>query len=236
MPDGTKPFTSNQCWLIISGVLWHPHRDVFRGNAHDIDLLTWIWILLMFIQLHLPGVNELTHWGRVTHICIGELTIIVSDNGLSPGRRQAIIWTNAGILLIGPYGTNFSEILIEILTFSFTKMSLKVSSAKWRPSCLGLNVLNTQCVRKFRCWTPNVFFVYSLSFSTHINSISLKITPLAIMQLPLCQWSNPEKYGESLQIWKNYSYKNKSISLMKMFEFWLKFHWSLFLRVQLTVF
>ena len=81
------------------------------------------------------------HWGRVTHICVGELTIIVSDNSLSPGRRQAIIRTNNGILLIGPYGTNFSEILIEILTFSFTKMSLKVSSAKWRPFCLGLKLL-----------------------------------------------------------------------------------------------
>ena len=43
----------------------------------------------------------LTHWGRVTHICVSKLTIIGSDNGLSPGRRQAIIWTNAGILLIG---------------------------------------------------------------------------------------------------------------------------------------
>ena len=83
----------------------------------------------------------LTHWGRVTHICVGELTIIVSDNGLSPGRRQAIIWTNAGILLIGPYGTNFNEILIEILTFSFTKMSLKGSFAKWRPFGLCLNTL-----------------------------------------------------------------------------------------------
>ena len=85
----------------------------------------------------------LTHWGRVTHICVSRLTIIDSDNGLSPGRRQAIIWTNAGILLIGPLRTNFSEILIEILTFSFTKMRLKVSSAKWRPFCLGLNVLTS---------------------------------------------------------------------------------------------
>ena len=33
----------------------------------------------------------LTHWGRVTHICVSELTIIGSDNGLSPGRSQAII-------------------------------------------------------------------------------------------------------------------------------------------------
>ena len=88
-------------------------------------------------------IKRLTHWGRVTHICVGKLIIIGSDNGLSPGRRQAIIWTNAGILLIGHLGTNFSEILIEIRTFSFKKMRLKVSSAKWRPFCLGLNVLNT---------------------------------------------------------------------------------------------
>ena len=57
---------------------------------------------------------RLIHWGRVTHICVGHLTIIGSNNGLSPGRRQAIIWTNDGILLIGPLGTNFSEILMEI--------------------------------------------------------------------------------------------------------------------------
>ena len=56
----------------------------------------------------------LTHWGRMTHIWVNKLTIIGSDNGLSPERRQAIIWTNAGILLIGPLGTNFGEILIEI--------------------------------------------------------------------------------------------------------------------------
>ena len=83
----------------------------------------------------------LTHWSRVTHICVGKLTIIGSDNGLSPGRRQAVIWTNAGILLIGHWGTNFSESLIGIHTFSFKKIHLKMSSAKWRPFCLGLNVL-----------------------------------------------------------------------------------------------
>ena len=74
------------------------------------------------------------------HICVSKLTIIGSDNGLSHGRHQAIIWTNAGILLIGTFGTNFSEILIRIQTFSFTKMHLKMSSAKWRPFCLGFNV------------------------------------------------------------------------------------------------
>ena len=83
----------------------------------------------------------------MTHKCVGKLTIIGSDNGLSPGQRQAIIGTNAGILLIWPLRTNFNEILIGIQTFSFKKMHLKMSSAKWRPFCLGLNVLNIHAVQ-----------------------------------------------------------------------------------------
>ena len=74
-----------------------------------------------------------TQWGRVTHMWVGKLITIGLDNGLSFGRLQAIIWTNAGILLIVPLGTNFSEILIEIQTFSFEKIRLNMSSAKWRP-------------------------------------------------------------------------------------------------------
>ena len=71
--------------------------------------------------------QDLTHWGRVTHVCVSNLNSVGSDNGLSPGRRQAIIWTNDGILLIGLLGTNFSEILVEIYIFSFKKMHLKLS-------------------------------------------------------------------------------------------------------------
>ena len=85
---------------------------------------------------------HLAHWGWVTYICTSKLTIIGSDNGLSPGQYQAIIWTNAGILLIGPFRTNFSEILIKIYIFSFKKMHLKMSSGNWQPFCLGLNVLS----------------------------------------------------------------------------------------------
>ena len=103
-------------------------------------ILCYIYATLSYIALPYRSMS-LTHWGRVTHICVVKLTIFGSDNGLSPGRRQAIIWTNAGILLIGPLGTNFIEILIGIQTFSFKKMHLKMSSEKWRPFCLGLNVL-----------------------------------------------------------------------------------------------
>ena len=87
----------------------------------------------------------------MTHICVIKLTIIGSDNGLSPGRHQAIIWTNAGVLLIGPLGTKFSEILIGIQPFSFRKMHLKMTSAKWRPICLGLNVSMWQARTRIRC-------------------------------------------------------------------------------------
>ena len=60
---------------------------------------------------------------------------IGSGNGFSPIRRQAIIWTNAGLFSIGPLGTNCSEILIKIQNFSFMTMHLKISSAKWQPFC-----------------------------------------------------------------------------------------------------
>ena len=104
----------------------------------------------------------LTHWGRVTHLCASKLTSIASDNGLSPRRRQAIIWTNAGILLIGPLGTNFNEILSEIHTFSFKKMRLKMSSGKWRPFCLGLNVFKHRVVHEKTVCCSSGWCVYPL--------------------------------------------------------------------------
>ena len=92
------------------------------------------------LVLNLQQVITLTHGGRVMHIYFSKL-IIGSDNCLLPGRRQAIIWTNAGILLIQTLGTNICEILSKAHTFSFKKMHLKMSSGKWRPFWLCLNVL-----------------------------------------------------------------------------------------------
>ena len=78
----------------------------------------------------------LNSWGWVTHKCVG------SDNGLSPGWRQAIIWTNAGILLIGPLGTNFSEILIQIFNIfikenAFESVVCEMSAILSRPQCVN---------------------------------------------------------------------------------------------------
>ena len=80
----------------------------------------------------------LTHWGRVTHICVGNLAVIGSENGFYARRHQTIIWTNDGLLSIGHLWTNFSGNLFVIHAFSFRKMS----SGKWRPFCLSHNVWN----------------------------------------------------------------------------------------------
>ena len=115
---------------------------------------------------------SLTHWGRVTHMYIDKLTIIGSDNGLLPGRCHAIIWTNDGISLIKPLGTNFSEILSKVHTFSFMRMHMKMLSAKSWPFCLGRNVLNDrihfwQSVRlslRSQAWTKYHIFMLLCSF------------------------------------------------------------------------
>ena len=94
------------------------------------------------VQKHSPyRLLNVTHWGRVTHICVSKLTIIGSDNGLSPGRRQAMIWTNAVLLSFGPLGTNFSQIVFGPQIFSFKKMHLKMSSGKCWSFSPGPNVL-----------------------------------------------------------------------------------------------
>ena len=111
----------------------------------------------------------------MTHICVSKIISIGADNGLSPGRRQAIIWTSAGILSIGPLGTNCSEIWIEVHTFSFKKMHFKMS-AKWRPFCLGLNVLNSFKTKTTMC-------IYCIS---------------DILKLVKCAWATKGAYTDHM--------------------------------------
>ena len=104
----------------------------------------------------------------MTHICICNLTIIGSDNGLSPGQRQAIIWNNAGILLIGPSGTNISGILIKIHTFPFKKKVL----------CKLAAILSwPQCVKYDK---ENYTGMVKINTDTNTNNNSESITPVRI--------------------------------------------------------
>ena len=123
----------------------------------------------------------------MTHICVGILMRIGSDNDLLPGQCQAIIWTNARILLTEPVGTNFSEILIRIQALSFKKMHLKMSSAKWHPFCLSLNVLNAQATccapenRMIQSQTRLFILVLSQFVITKIQKEDLLKTVMSIM-------------------------------------------------------
>ena len=122
-------------------------------------------------------------------VCVSKLTIISSDNGLSPGRSQAIIWTSAGILIMRPLGTNFSEILIGNQTFSFKKIHSQMSSAKWHPFCLCLGVLTVMwpqwqdafylCKR-----TTSIFMLQCYSYYHHV----LTLLVFVILISTVCIW------------------------------------------------
>ena len=171
----------NQCWHMINGVLWY---------SPEMYLLHWI--------------IDLTHWGRVTHICVSKLTIIGSDNGLSPGRRQAIIWTNAGILLIGALGTNVSEISIKICTFSLKKMLLKMSSGQRRPSCLDLNVLTIAVCWNYTTHYPCDIFRLMQAWlfrNPFWTTDRVKGLVTAVPQVGVNSWVNYSEFLPSFYLW-----------------------------------
>ena len=117
-----------------SHACWCPWGLISQGiSKYGIDL----------VLMYTPTSSMLTHWSRVTQIYVDNLTSIASDNGLPLGRRQAIIWNNAGMLLFWLLGTNFSEIFIEIHISQFKKIHLKKSPVKCRLFCLGLTILSS---------------------------------------------------------------------------------------------
>ena len=80
------------------------YHSVFKWYWPSVITVQYLWIAATNIII----VNSSPPiYASVNRVSIG------SDNGLSPIRRQAIIWTNAGILLIEPLGTKFSEMLIK---------------------------------------------------------------------------------------------------------------------------
>ena len=147
-----SPMPELQKWFNLSAV--EVRASVSSYIPHwtaGVIILPYPNMLMKRAPNDLAHSGPLTHWGRVTHIWVIKLTIIVSDNGLAPGWRQAIIWINAEMFLIGSMGTNFSKIFIEIYSLSFKKMHLKMPSGEWRPFCLSFNVL-MQCFGVFlRC-------------------------------------------------------------------------------------
>ena len=121
------------CFQLVSRPVWCTIAMFQKNYLNWAYYHWWYWHSKLIYVI-------LAHWSRVTHIYVSKLTITGSDNGLLPGQCQAFIWTNAEILLIWSIETKFSDILIKIHTYSFKKIQLKMSSGKFRPFCLSLNV------------------------------------------------------------------------------------------------
>ena len=179
----------NDTWLVlgwmkyISGVTLISKYDTTMYRKND------KYHYPIIFRMHFVTLN---YWGRVTHISVSKLIIIGSDNGLSPGQSQSIIWTNAVILLIGSLETNSNEILIEFHTFSFTMMYLKMSR-KWRSFCLSPNVLtviwwfgscsvvSSNCITRnmgIMLWTYNIehitaFLIYNCQWAGFVTLVSV---------------------------------------------------------------
>ena len=87
-----------QGWFEGVLIVLHPMKLHILDYSNDSRWVGKCWDLEWSMNTIWKGGGGLTHWGGVTHICVGNLTIIGPDNGVSPGRRRAIIWTNAGTL------------------------------------------------------------------------------------------------------------------------------------------
>ena len=64
--------------------------------------------------------------------------IIGSNNGLSPVRRHAIIWTNAGLLMTGPFGDKFqlhSSLNISVQENQIFNVVCDTAKILSRPQC-----------------------------------------------------------------------------------------------------
>ena len=139
--------TNTRIFGQIQRCFWTPHVLYVRLKQLVIMIWTPIWHQYSYwnYSIHMNPLVKHTEFIAITKhhhifstnsnvnslkpsVFVGKLAIIGSDTGLSPGRCQTIIWNNARISLIGPLGINFNDILIQIHTFSFKQMYLKMLS------------------------------------------------------------------------------------------------------------
>ena len=99
-----------------------------------------------FYVLHITGSFQfacLTHWGRVTHICFGNLTIIGSDNGLivawsEPSHYLNQCWNIVNWNLRNKFQWNFnrnSNIFIQ--ENALENVVCEMASILSRPRCVN---------------------------------------------------------------------------------------------------
>ena len=136
--------TNHQCSPISDASLTETSQDVWKSHIKNYN--------------HIP--SELTHWGLVTHIFVYKLPIIGPVNGLSPGQRRAIIWTNVGTLLIWPLGKlrwNINQnSYIFIQENAFETVAYKMSAILSRPQCVKTQLFLNSRLSRPHCWVRGV--------------------------------------------------------------------------------
>ena len=140
-------------------------------DKHFYPTLHWACDYLSMLEL------KLTHWGRVTHICVGNLTIIGSDTGLHYLNQcwNIVSWTARNKL---QWNVNQNSYIF------IKKIQLKMLSGKWRPFCLGLNVLGRVSKR-----LPSIFYPDPLGLlHWHWRNLSIVPVPLSLTWRTLVKW------------------------------------------------
>ena len=149
-----------QCWNIVNCV----KIPMFLFKAM---LLEFSSAGLSFFFNHYKDAIMCENQARISPMLVASGWFRPGSRTLWHGPHQAIIWTNDEILLIVPLGTNLSKILIQIHTFSFKKIHLKMSAGKWRIFCLGLNVLIDTLCANF----VNTQLIHSLAHYMSYNKV-----------------------------------------------------------------
>ena len=94
---------------------WRWELDSVHNQECKFLELCWkishIHFLRVFTRVH--HINSFISHKCHIHVSVNWINI-ASGNGFWPVQRQAITWTNADLLSIGPLGTNFGEVQIKI--------------------------------------------------------------------------------------------------------------------------
>ena len=85
--------------------------------------------------------KTLIHWGQVMHICVSKLRHHWLRQWLLACLAPNHYFDQCWLVVISPSRTYLNEILLDIQSFIFKKMHLKMLCAKWQPSCPGLKML-----------------------------------------------------------------------------------------------
>ena len=172
------------------------------------------------------------------------LLSIGSGNALSSNRRQAITWTNDGPVL---WRTNFTSLLGCVATYSDWKIAWLTHLSLVPHVCVSeLGQHWSSPVRRQVTTRTNAGLLLIGLLWTNYSEIRIGILLVSFkknaFEIVVCQNGGHFVYGDELTHWGRHKMAaisqttlSNDFSWMKRFEFRLRFHWSLFLRVQLTI-